>query len=221
MVRCRADGACQRENSERLGDLGQGQPRPGQLWVARSRFAPALSGAPCPAGSPIHRCSTPYRGSVPGVADVIAGQIASMFTPSGDFIPQSQGGQAAHHRHIRAPPVHPPRLTPTFAEQGLGELTTEEWFGFYSPAKTPGNVIDNANAAINAALQDKTVINSLATFGLAARGPRCVNGQEPARCGTTAEARSSNRLGSPNPDHPGSGHANTFQHSQAGMAAWG
>jgi tripartite-type tricarboxylate transporter receptor subunit TctC len=112
----------------------------------------------------------PYRGSVPGVADVIAGQIASMFTPSGDFIPNHKAGKLriiATSGAARSP--FTPDV-PTFAEQGFGELTTEEWFGFYAPAKTPGNVIDNANAAINTALQDKTVISSLATFGLAARG---------------------------------------------------
>ena len=112
----------------------------------------------------------PYRGSVPGVADVIAGQIASMFTPSGDFIPNHKAGKLriiATSGPTRSP--FTPDI-PTFAEQGFGELTTEEWFGFYAPAKTPGNIIDNANAAINAALQDKTVINSLATFGLTARG---------------------------------------------------
>ena len=112
----------------------------------------------------------PYRGSVPGVADVIAGQIASMFTPSGDFIPNHKAGKLriiATSGPTRSP--FTPDV-PTFAEQGFGELTTEEWFGFYAPAKTPANVIDNANAAINAALLDKSVINSLATFGLAARG---------------------------------------------------
>lgn len=59
---------------------------------------------------------------------------------------------------------------PTFAEQGFPDLTVEERFGFYAPAKTPGNVIDNANAAINAALLDKNVASALGTFGLMARG---------------------------------------------------
>ena len=30
---------------------------------------------------------------------------------------------------------------PTYAEQGFPELTTEEWFGFYAPARTPANVV--------------------------------------------------------------------------------
>lgn len=112
----------------------------------------------------------PYRGSIPGVADVIGGQIASMFTPSGDFLANYKAGKlrilgtSGPTRNPSSPEV------PTFAEQGLNELTTEEWFGFYAPGRTPGNVIDNANAAINTALLDKSVIDSLLSFGLIARG---------------------------------------------------
>ena len=112
----------------------------------------------------------PYRGSIPGVADVIGGQLASMFTPSGDFMANYKAGKlrilatSGPTRNPYSPDV------PTFAEQGYSELTTEEWFGFYAPAKTPGNVIDNANAAINAALQDKAVVTSLGTFALISRG---------------------------------------------------
>jgi tripartite-type tricarboxylate transporter receptor subunit TctC len=112
----------------------------------------------------------PYRGSVPGVADVIGGQIASMFTPSGDFLANYKAGKlrmlatSGPMRSRFSPDV------PTFAEQGFGDLTTEEWFGFYAPARTPASVIENANAAINAALKAPVVISSLATFGLVAQG---------------------------------------------------
>jgi tripartite-type tricarboxylate transporter receptor subunit TctC len=112
----------------------------------------------------------PYRGSVPGVADMIGGQIASMFTPSGDFLANHKAGKIriiATSGPARSP--FSPEV-PTFAEQGFAELTTEEWFGFYAPAKTPESVINNANAAINNALKDPTVISSLGTFGLVARG---------------------------------------------------
>ena len=42
----------------------------------------------------------------------------------------------------------------------------EEWFGFYAPAKTPANIIQAANTAINAALKDKSVIEALTIVGL-------------------------------------------------------
>ena len=112
----------------------------------------------------------PYRGSVPGVTDVVGGQLASMVTPSGDFLQYHRAGRlrllatSGAERSPFSPDVA------TFAEQGFAELTTEEWFGFYAPAKTPAAVIAAANAAINAALKEKSVIDSLATTGLIARG---------------------------------------------------
>ena len=112
----------------------------------------------------------PYRGSIPGVTDVVGGQIASMVTPSGDFIPNHKAGKLrliATSGQARSP--FSPEV-PTFAEQGFPELTTEEWFGFYAPARTPAAVVAAANAAINAAIKEKAVIDSLAVVGLIAKG---------------------------------------------------
>ena len=112
----------------------------------------------------------PYRGSVPGVTDVVGGQVASMVTPSGDFIANHKAGKLrilATSGSKRSP------FTPdvaTFAEQGFPELTTEEWFGFYAPARTPAAVVAAANTAINAALADKGVIDGLGVVGLIAQG---------------------------------------------------
>jgi len=112
----------------------------------------------------------PYRGSIPGVTDVVGGQIASMITPSGDFIANHRAGKLrliATSGKARSP--FSPEV-PTLAEQGFAELTTEEWFGFYAPAKTPASVIAAANASVNAAIKDKSVIDSLAVVGLIAQG---------------------------------------------------
>ncbi len=112
----------------------------------------------------------PYRGSVPGVTDVVGGQLAAMVTPSGDFLQYHRVGRlrllatSGRERSPFSPDVA------TFAEQGFPELTTEEWFGFYAPAKTPTSIVAAANAAINAALKEKSVIESLAVTGLIARG---------------------------------------------------
>jgi tripartite-type tricarboxylate transporter receptor subunit TctC len=108
----------------------------------------------------------PYRGSVPGVTDVVGGQIACMFTPHGDFIANHKAGKMrilATSGRTRSPFV--PDVA-TFAEQGIPELTVEEWFGFYAPAKTPTAMVQAANAAINAALRDKGVQDSFTVVGL-------------------------------------------------------
>jgi tripartite-type tricarboxylate transporter receptor subunit TctC len=108
----------------------------------------------------------PYRGSIPGITDVIGGQLASMVTPHGDFLPNHRAGKLriiATSGKTRSPFV--PEV-PTFAEQGFSDLVVEEWFGFYAPAKTPAAVVASANTAINAALKEKTVIDSLALSGM-------------------------------------------------------
>ncbi len=112
----------------------------------------------------------PFRGSLPGVNDLVGGQLASMVTPSGDYLPHIKSGKvrvlatSGQQRSPYLPDV------PTFAEQGFPELTAEEWFGFYAPARTPAPVLAAANAAINNALRDKSVLDSLALVGLIAQG---------------------------------------------------
>ena len=108
----------------------------------------------------------PYRGSTPGVVDLMGGQLASMFTPHGDFLANHKAGKLrilATSGKQRSPFV--PDI-PTFIEAGFPDLVVEEWFGFYAPAKTPASIIASANAAINAALKDKSVIDSLAIQGM-------------------------------------------------------
>ena len=112
----------------------------------------------------------PYRGSIPGVADVMGGQLAAMVTPHGDFIANHKAGRIrvlATSGKARSPFL--PDVA-TFSEQGFPELTVEEWFGFYAPVKTSASVVANANAAINQALKDKVVIDSLGISGLTPLG---------------------------------------------------
>ena len=108
----------------------------------------------------------PYRGSVPGVTDVVGGQRAAMVTPHGDFIPNHRAGRlrilatSGKQRSSFVPEV------PTFAEQGFSDLTVEEWFCFCAIAKTPAAVASAATAAIHAAITDQSVIESRTVLGL-------------------------------------------------------
>jgi tripartite-type tricarboxylate transporter receptor subunit TctC len=112
----------------------------------------------------------PYRGSAPAVADLIGGTLASTSTPTGDALANHKAGKI---RILATSGAQRTPFTPdvaTYAEQGFPELTTEEWFGVYAPARTPAAVVASANAAINQALKERTVIDSLALMGLVAQG---------------------------------------------------
>jgi tripartite-type tricarboxylate transporter receptor subunit TctC len=111
-----------------------------------------------------------YRGSVPGVADVIGGQLAAMFTPVGDFLQMAKAGKL---RILATTETKRTRFTPdvpTFTESGFPQINWNEWFAFWAPAKTPVSVIASMSTAIQKALSAPDVIESLGNFGLVAEG---------------------------------------------------
>jgi tripartite-type tricarboxylate transporter receptor subunit TctC len=153
-------------------------------WLAWARANPAQAsyGSPAAGSTPhfvgallgllrqVELRHIPYRGSAPGVADLLGGQIAAMVTPAGDFLAHHRAGRLrllATSGRARLP--FAPEVA-TFAEQGLEELTVEEWFGFYAPARCPAAVCDAAGTAIGAALRQGQVVDGLAAVGLLAQG---------------------------------------------------
>lgn len=145
-------------------------PREANYGSPAAGSTPHFIGALLALNSHVDVKHVPYRGSVPGVTDLVGGQIAAMVTPSGDFIANHKAGKirvlavSGSKRSPFLPDV------PTFAEQGMPELTVEEWFGFYAPARTPAAMVSVANAAINQALKDKALIDGLGNVGLIAQG---------------------------------------------------
>ena len=112
----------------------------------------------------------PYRGTVPSITDLVGGQIGSAMNPSGDYLQYMKSGRVrvlATSGKKRSPYLPD---VPTFTELGFPDVTSEEWFGFYAPAKIPAATLASANAAITAALKDKSVIDAIGVVGLVAHG---------------------------------------------------
>lgn len=111
----------------------------------------------------------PYRGTQPAVLDLTGGQIASVSGPVGDFLPHLAGGRvrllgvSGAKRSRFVPQV------PTYAEQGIKDVVTDEWFAFYLPAGTQPELAQRANAAMRTVLARPEVIDGLAAMGLEAR----------------------------------------------------
>jgi tripartite-type tricarboxylate transporter receptor subunit TctC len=83
----------------------------------------------------------PYKGGVPAIADLIAGQI--------QFLISGPPGVLAHIKSGRLKAIattaakRSPGLpdTPTFAESGLAGFDTYEWYGVFAPGKLPKDVL--------------------------------------------------------------------------------
>ena len=97
----------------------------------------------------------PYRGSGPGMIDVISGHVTCMFDILVTALPQIRAGKvralavASAKRSPFAPDI------PTMAESGVdgyAQAGNEPWFGIFAPAGTPSAVVDRLNGELRKAL---------------------------------------------------------------------
>jgi tripartite-type tricarboxylate transporter receptor subunit TctC len=108
----------------------------------------------------------PYKGTVDGVADLIAERTHMMFAPMVTSLPQYRAGKiqvagvTGSKRSALMPEVA------TFTEQGYPMLDIPTWFGVLGPAKLPQNVVKVVSDGIAKALASKDVIDALSNQGV-------------------------------------------------------
>jgi tripartite-type tricarboxylate transporter receptor subunit TctC len=93
----------------------------------------------------------PYRGTVPGVNDLLGGQISSFCGPTGDYLPHVKTGKLrvlAISGKGRSPFLPD---APTLRELGH-PLTVREWYGFFLPGKATPEVVRRASAYLQPAM---------------------------------------------------------------------
>jgi tripartite-type tricarboxylate transporter receptor subunit TctC len=110
----------------------------------------------------------PYRGSAPGIQDLLGGQVSAFTSPIGDYLPHIKSGKL---RLLATSGATRSRFAPdvaTYAEQGFKELVMSEWYGFFLPPKAAPELATRAAAAIRAAVSTPEVIEAFAQLGLEA-----------------------------------------------------
>lgn len=148
------------------------------LAWAKANPAKASYGSPG-AGSPPHfvgallekesgveLAHVPYRGTVPGIQDLLGGQVASFVGPIGDYLPHVKTGK------LRVLVTTGPKRSrflpevPTVAEAGFKALEQVEWYGFFLPGKAAPELVQRTSAALRAAMLAPDMAEGLATYGL-------------------------------------------------------
>lgn len=107
----------------------------------------------------------PYKGSAPAVADLVGGQVDSMFDNLPSAIPQVRGGKLKALAVTANEPVPFAPGVPTVIESGVEGFEVSSWFGLYAPAGTPQAIIDKLNADVNKALTSPSVIQAYEEAG--------------------------------------------------------
>jgi tripartite-type tricarboxylate transporter receptor subunit TctC len=138
--------------------IAYAKANPGKLSIASSGVGTSLhlSGELFKAMAHVQFVHVPYRGSAPGLADVMAGQIQGMFdnvTSSFEFVRTGKLraiGVTTKERSETMPDVPPIADT-------LAGYETSSFYGVGAPRGTPQPVIDLLNQEINAAFDEPLI----------------------------------------------------------------
>jgi len=118
----------------------------------------------------IQMLHVPYKGSAPGITDLIAGRHAAVFSTAGSVMPHVQSGRLralATTGGKRSPSA--PQLA-TVAESGVPGYEATTWYGVIGPARMPRAVVARLNDAISKVVgrpdvRDRLVAQSIDPVG--------------------------------------------------------
>jgi tripartite-type tricarboxylate transporter receptor subunit TctC len=148
------------------GFIAYAKAHPGTLSVASSGVGTSLhlSGELFKAMAGIKFTHVPYRGSAPGLTDVMSGHIQGMFdnvTSSFEFVRNGRLralGVTTRERSEILPDVPPISDT-------LPGFETSSFYGVGAPHGTPVEIVDLLNRQINAALSDPGIKKKITDLG--------------------------------------------------------
>ena len=107
----------------------------------------------------------PYKGSSPGLVDLLAGQLAIMAANMPQTIPYVRAGRLRALGVTTASRVAAAPEIPTIAESGLPGYESVQWFGLLAPAGTPREIIARLHKESIAILRMPENIARLAADG--------------------------------------------------------
>jgi len=107
----------------------------------------------------------PYKGSGPGVIDLVSGQLQFMLNPMPEPMPFIKDGRlralaTSTAKRISALPDLPP------VAEAIPGYETITWQGFLAPAGTPKEIIDRLNTEFNKALKEPEFAARMRGMGL-------------------------------------------------------
>jgi len=107
----------------------------------------------------------PYRGSAPGIQDLLGGQISAMSSPIGDYIQYVKAGK------LRVLAISGAQRSPfvpdvaTYQQQGFN-IAVREWYGVFLPGRASADVVRRASAALQPALAQADLVTTMAGLGM-------------------------------------------------------
>jgi hypothetical protein len=108
----------------------------------------------------------PYKGNAPALADVLGGHVPIMFDTITTSLPQIRTGKlkalatTGPKRSQLAPEI------PTMIEAGVPGFEMSAWYMVFAPKKTPADILEKLNIAINKVISDPDLIKQMSAQGV-------------------------------------------------------
>ncbi len=126
--------------------------------ISRPSFSSSMAG--------IDIVHVPYKGSAPGLTDLLGGQVQMTFNPATLTLPYARTGRlrllgvTSAQRAAFAPEV------PTIAEAGVPGYAATGWYGLLGPRGMPAPVVTRLYATMTGSFADREFIERFATLGV-------------------------------------------------------
>ncbi len=103
----------------------------------------------------------PYKGNAPALADVVGGHVPIMFDTMTTSLPLVKSGKlkALATTGPKRSPLAPD--LPTMIEAGVPGFEMSAWYMVMAPKKTPPDVLEKLNQAINKAITDPELVKRM------------------------------------------------------------
>ena len=108
----------------------------------------------------------PYKGNAPALADVLGGHLPIMFDTITTSLPHVRSGKlkALATTGPKRSPLAPE--LPTMIEAGVPGFEISAWYMIFAPKKTPTEILEKLNSAINKAITDPEMVKQMASMGV-------------------------------------------------------
>ena len=134
--------------------IAHARSNPGKLTFASAGMGTAshLAGELFKSMAGVEMTHVPYKGNVPAITDLLAGQTALLFATMPTVLPHAKAGKLRALATIGATRAAATPELPTVGE-ALPGFEVNNWIGLFAPAGTPADIVRRWNAEVTRIMQ--------------------------------------------------------------------
>jgi len=138
--------------------IAYARSNPGKLTYASAGMGTAshLAGVLFTSMAKVEMTHVPYKGNVPAITDLLAGQTSLLFATMPTVLPHAKAGKLHALATIGSARASATPELPTVGES-LPGFEVSNWIALFAPAGTPPDIVKRWNAEVNRVMQSPEI----------------------------------------------------------------